>query len=66
MGKRKPAAVEAVQVPPRIAETAPPPSAEQAPPERERRPYPAVAEQKEVLISPRGDKLRLLRSSRFK
>jgi hypothetical protein len=40
-------------------------AAERSPAEGERRPFPDVSEQKTVLVSPDGDKLRLLQSRRF-
>jgi hypothetical protein len=68
--KRK-AAAAAAEVQTTQPEEAPPPTAEAAtaePPaeEHKRPPYPDVREQKGVRISPEGDKLRLLRSDRFK
>jgi len=70
MAKRKSAAAEAAQ--PLPAEEAAPPvaaaaahAAAAAPAGPGRRPFPDVSEQKEVAVSPDGDKLRLLRSHRF-
>jgi hypothetical protein len=71
MPARRKSAAQAAQDQPETVEVAASPAAaptavaEAAPPERERRPFPDVAEQKEVLISPNGDKLRLLRSHRY-
>lgn len=69
--RRKSAAAQAAEAQPETVEEAAPPAAaatavaEAAPQERERPPLPDVSEQKEVLVSPDGDKLRLLRSRRY-
>jgi hypothetical protein len=73
MPRTKTARATAVEAAPSIPaeEAAPPPAAiatavaERPPVEGERRVFPDVTEQKEVAVSPDGDKLRLLRSRKY-
>jgi hypothetical protein len=58
---RKPAAVQAANIPAQST----PPTAAARPEPREQPPHPDVREQKEVAVSPKGDKLRPLRSDKY-